>query len=421
MADTPVPRPDGDAKPELKPEMPAVQPVPAPTPSPTPKLDPGAPKVTPAGDGNVFTELFGAAEGNGDSKLMDRVIEQGSKAKEGFKLFKKAKPKKETKKTSSVSSSSGAKKPGNSLLKASVLLLVLVGAFFYTQNRAEFTLLGSNPAADVISAENRVETLQAEIIFQKHLSAVLVLEQFSVQADEYFYSQEQVRSDFVSSNKKADYQEEAAALRPQLVNLVKAMQILLKEQPSPDLLSVAVGQADRLIAEANSGKASFEQEQELLDFSNARRLLQSKAFKDLIRALDSEDLSDQDLLSVFEGYNEINQSVSSFVAQVQAERQSWSDVLSEVERVTKQIDPLFGTEYEGNIRIIDIKLGPDQTVTVTGNTLTSDSKNFTLVSNLIDAYAASDFFSKAEDRSYNKNAADESFTGAFRIQLTLAQ
>jgi len=62
----------------------------------------------------------------------------------------------------------------------------------------------------------------------------------------------------------------------------------------------------------------------------------------------------------------------------------------------------------------------DGGVSISGQTSTNDTKNFTLVSNLIDAYEKSEYFKNVEGRDYNKSGGNEtSYTGDFRISMEL--
>lgn len=388
---------------------------------------PGAPSANPSkakteSGKNVFTELFGDDKSQKNAKLMGTVVAQQDKKKKS--LFGKGGSKLKTikdkgKKSFKVSKST----PGKLVLQVSILLLVGVGAFFYTQNIASFELLGTNPAQRVEIAEENLAQENAEISVQKYLSAALLLDQFSNAADEYLYNTSQAESSYTSQNKKTAYESAAEDLMPEIENLLQRIAGYLDDNMDNEERSTAKIVVEDLTNELREKSGEVDEEtllQDIQDLENAKMLMQSKNFRDSVAAIDLDNISHEDIESVYNGYSDISASVTAIIASIKDARVMWSEYLEDLEDLTKTVDPLFNTEFTGNLALDTVKFSTDGSVNVSGESITDDTKNFTLISNLIDIYEASTSFENVEDRSYSKSASNEdSYMGQFRITMDL--
>jgi len=411
------------------PSMPKAEPEAA---KPAPAAEPAKPAagVPTAGasaakteDGkNVFTELFGGDKTQKNANMMGAVVEQQDKktkslfGKGGSKL-KNLKEK--GKKSFKVSKST----PGKLVLQVSILILIGVGGFFYTQNVASFEYFGVNVAREVEMAQEDLDQELSEITVQKHLSATLLLDQFSNMADEYLYNLSQAESEYTSANKKADYEDLADEAFPELVDLLERVSGYLDEELSIDARTVTGAIADELIEALKAKEGEVNEQtllQEIQDLESAKKLMGNNDVKTTLNSMDFENATQEEIETVYNAYSTISASVSSLISSIKNSRILWSVYLDELEDLTKEVDPLFGTEFESNLTVSDVKFSTSGEVLVSGSSLTDDTKNFTLISNLIDTYEASDSFSNVEDRSYSKSADDEeSFSGDYRISMDL--
>lgn len=388
-----------------KPVEPQVKPTPAPA------------AAVPANKQNVFTELFGESQA-GDDKLMNAVTQQSEKSGRSFFGQKpaldavKSEPKLGSKKVKRA-------KPGALMLQVVFLLLILGSFYFYTQNAAGFSVFGTNPAQRSLLAEEQVRGLQAEIDVQNHLAAVLLLDQWSTQADAYLFNVNQSTSSYNSQNKKTEFATEAARLETSLLSQLAEVQSHLK--PTVSDIPAAKEVIDGLILGLQSKRGEVDEQsllQDIQDLESAKVLLQSKDFKNFILGLDPNAVSDADIESIFLAYSKINQSVSSIISSIQSNRVNWAFYFSELEKLTKAVDPLFNTEFQGTLVLNNVSFNRNG-VSVNGKTSTDDTKNFTLVSDLIDTYESAVHFENVEDRSYAKREGDTEYTGDFSINLGL--
>ncbi len=382
---------------------------------------PSAPS-TPAAQENVFTELFGK-QGNGleNSQVMKAVSGQQEKKSSFFgakpKLDAIEKPNAHPEK---AIRSVGA---GNSILQVSLLLMVLMGAFFYTQNSMRFQWFGSlNPAQEEAFIQEQVGKLQAEILVQNHLSAILLLDQFSSLADAYLYNLAQSESNFNSQNKRTEFAELAASQKPELGIVLGEIQENLNYFKGEKDVNLARSVADDWINEIKKRDGEVDSQsllQDVQDLESTKTLLSSSDFTSALLVLNPEQLSDEDIQKIHARYSTISRSVETLLTQIKTKRVDWNFYLEELERLTKEVDPLFNTEFESNLRIGDVRLNADGTLAISGSTATNDSKNFSLIADLMDSYEESDHFKNVAERNFSKTAVDQEYTGNFQISLEL--
>lgn len=315
-----------------------------------------------------------------------------------------------------------AEHPGRSFFQLSLLVFVITVGVFLTQNSSWFSVIGVNPALKVEQAEAYVDQLNADTRVQKHLAATLLLEQYSGIADEYLYDKAQSISAYNSDNKKKAYKELANGLLPGLTeNLGQVIEYLSEEIPNEEVAAVK-DSMDELITNLKTKEGQVDAQtllQDIRDLETAKTLLQSQSFKDELKALDLTALKDAQIESVLNQFGGINSSVTAVISKIKAKRVKWSGYWSELEALTKSVDPLFNTEFSGSVHVSDMKFSTTGTASVSGETSTDDKKNFTLVSNLIDTYESSKWFRNAADRSYVKNDNSEKVTGNFKIIMDI--
>ncbi|MFA4814704.1 MAG: hypothetical protein WC924_00040 [Candidatus Gracilibacteria bacterium] len=366
---------------------------------------------------NVFTELFGKDASQKSSGLMSTVAAQQDKKTSFFG----GKPKQEEP-ASLKTLKEHPNKPGVALLKASFLLLILTFGVAMSQNSSRFSFFGVNPALKVEQAQDRVDSLTADVNVQNHLEAALLLDQYMSKVDEYFYNLAQSESEYSSENKKVEYEGRVEKLKPELTTLLGNIQQNFSSAISAEALMGAQLVVDALISELHDQKGQVDEQtllQDIQDLETAKTLLSQTDFKAFVTAINLAKISDEDFENVYDQFSEVNASVTALISQIKSARVAWSTYLDEIETLTKSVDPLFNTEFAGSLTLDEIRFSTTGTVTVTGSTTTDDSKNFTLVSDLIDAYEDSTYFKDVFDRSYTKNGEAETYTGSFRISLTL--
>lgn len=367
---------------------------------------------------NVFTELFGKDLSQKAPSMMNTVAVQQEKKASFFGVKPKEDEFLSLKKMRAHSS-----KPGSAFLKATFLALIIVAAISLSQNFTHFSVFGVNAALQVKQAQDRIDSLSAEVNFQAHLEAALLLEEYMNKADEYFYNVAIAGSDYTSSNKKAAAQKEVDALKIELINLLGKIQQDFRTELNPEVLAAAQMEAEAFIADLSSKRGTVDEAvllQEIQDAETAKNLLSQAEFKNMVNAVDLAKVSDENFDLIYIQFSEINASVTALISKIKNARIDWSFYFDEIEAITKSVDPLFATEFPGSLKLDELRFNSNGEIALSGETSTDDSKNFTLISDLIDAYEESKYFKDVENRTYAKSGdKEEAYTGNFRINLTI--
>lgn len=368
---------------------------------------------------NVFTELFGGDQSQKNNTLINSVGEKQDK--KGFSFFG------EKPKTDALTLKGLAKdepvKIGSAILNGVMLLFAVTILFFASQNVAKFSFFGVNPALRVQMLEEQVAKSNAEINVQKHLSAALLLTKYSSLADEYLYNSTQAASAYTSQNKKVEFTQKASVLQSELLPVLTDIKNYLGTSLSREDLAAANAVADDLSVKLNAKSGQVDGAtllQEIQDLNTAKNLLKDAKIRSLLATADLTQISNEQIEEIYSVFSSMNQSTIALLGTIESTRKNWSSYIAGLELLTKKVDPLFDTEFPANIRLESMKFNSDGSINISGQTSTNDTKNFTLVSNLIDTYEKSEYFKNVDGRDYSKSEGEEtSYTGNFRISMEL--
>jgi hypothetical protein len=383
------------------------------TPQPAP-----APAPQPEDDKNVFTQLFGQEQGQKNTNILNATAAQ---EKQQTAFFGSSGAPQTVPTRSRKTRKRRQFKSGRSVLQVSILFILLSASFFYSQNALGFEWFGANIAQRADLAEVQADQLQADVNVRNHLTAVLLLDHFTQASDEYYYALGQLKSRYTSQNKKDEFEKNSVTLRIDMQSSITQLQGVLTGNLDANASLTAKEVIDDSIRELEGKSGEVDEEtlnQEIRDLETARLLIQSKALQDAIRAFEPEEAKDSQFEDILEQYNAINENKGAMISKIQKERLVWSSYFTEAEAVIKSVDPLFNTEFEGNLSIRSISFSAQGSLIISGDTVTDDSKNFTLISNLIDAFEASPSFMDVDERSFSKSEGSESYSGSFQISMT---
>lgn len=326
---------------------------------------------------------------------------------------------------------------GGLLSKIAVILGVLTYLFFYTQLNPNFALFGPNPAQRLEVFEESFAEEQNTINLYNYMVAKFALDDFVVSADSYLLKITQYESAYTSVNTKADLEGDLVTLQDEM----KASLQIAKEKFShalyPTALLVGTASVANLedsyvnffkarISEEKHALMGYEDEESTIEDNNLESilaLLNDQDFRREITASNLEEDLDPDMVqSLFEQATETSKNALSSVLSIKGERVNWTEVLDEIESVTKEIDPLYGTGITGNIEYSNFSFtATDHSINMNGSTRTDDTLNFSLISDLLDALEQSPMFTDVTERSFTKSDSTDGFTAVFNIQFTLQE
>ena len=377
--------------------------------------------------GNVFTSLFDEekAKSKGASDVVNSVM-------------KKASPKESILGPRPKTDSLGiVEKPiafGNSFLKLVIFLWVVLLAGSYFTLGASFDLGGLNQSLAEEENLTDIKQAQAKLNANNYLVAYYYLDSFAYMADSYLYKKAQYESDYTSSNKKTELEDELVQLEDDLMLALEMAQAGLNESVSPKGVEIKTDiSSDVVFKEATSSYLEVEivklQENaedsdvkiEIAGLNGALALIKNGAFVKEILSADINSVQE-----IVNGLSNITEDDFTLISKIKSNRQIWSDIIQEIETITKKVDPLYGTSVQGDINYSSFTFNSGtKTVLIQGKTLTDDTRNFTLIANLTDTLEQSPLFMNVQERSFSKsessNDSNTEYEASFKLEFQVQE
>ncbi|OGJ51461.1 hypothetical protein A2335_03815 [Candidatus Peregrinibacteria bacterium RIFOXYB2_FULL_32_7] len=323
------------------------------------------------------------------------------------------------------------------ILKLIILIGIFSFAYMQTQLSVNFSIFGVSVAKEIQTLEKELLDNQAQINKINLSVAVDSLNFFALKAEDYLSHLEQINSNFVTKNTK----EKLSAKLPEIKNELKVSITTAKEAVTAEKSSgnISEEQAKKsteeklteeklaLASELNASENKDDVRKKIQNLNEILNLLNNDDLIAKIKSFDIESLSEESIKSLLENiYSQQNNKLTT-IYNIDKEKLIWSNVMHEIEIVTKGIDPLYGSALSQNIGQIkynsfQLEKGENEQedkIIVNGTITTSDSKNFNIASDLIDSFTNSTLFSGAKMRSFNKKFDEENqYIGNFNIELT---
>ncbi|MBT6068907.1 hypothetical protein HOG48_04080 [Candidatus Peregrinibacteria bacterium] len=378
-------------------------------------------------DSNVFTDLFPKKDNSTktDGKLIDSL--NASTSQKNI-----LKPKKNDKDLLIY------KKPtlGVNILKVIVLAGLLLCAYLYSQLSPTFTVLGENPVQERVSTYDQVLDLQSEVSKQNYALAKLSLDDYLYTADSYLHKVNLFKSNLVSQKEKAKLESEFQTLRAKMREdlLLASEKLLNKSIPDnlpphfeegkshPQEFKAALKSGIREdIAAASDG----DDPDKVVFMRSVSKLADNETIKPKLNQLKPPTMTDNEFKEMADILADSNASGFAALAAIRKDRIKWSEIIEEIENVTKSVDQLFANQFlKGNVgQIFYSSYNLDRkndAISIIGETLSDDGKNFSLSADLLDAFETSDMFTDIEMDSFTKSKEqNDSFKGILTIDLKL--
>jgi len=342
-----------------------------------------------------------------------------------------------------------------------VFLVVTLAAlgmifFFYSQISPTFDLFGANPTARLTDINKNLRSAQTSINKYRYLAAQLDLNTFSFVSDDFLDKTSKMSLTNLTPAQEADLIARVSQAVQDLPNLVATIKEnltpdividtyrteaeeeltpeLILQQAETDLRNLLLDERKQL---TKNTELSDENEQDLRLVDNTLKLIGNNKLLSTIKAASVQDFqaeiaayaetlesTKREELQKFMG--NILASTKSDIATIGAiksQRTSWLWIIEKIEEVTTQVDPNFNSglfEVTG-LEVVYTGYELDATsnkIILSGITKTSDAKNFSIISRLIDEFEGSQYFENVEMRSFSKSGdAEAGFTANFKIDL----
>lgn len=327
---------------------------------------------------------------------------------------------------------------GNLLLKIAVVLGVLTYVFFYTQINPNFELFGKNAAQRLAVFETSFVEEQSSINLYNYLIAKFALDDFVVAGDSYLLKLAQYESDYTSINTKVELEGELTQLGDEIHAALTVVKDKLTHPLYPQSLLVAgasltdledtytTGFKSHISSEKQALRGATDEESmiEASNLDSVLAMLNAEDFRRDIKALDLEaDLDAATIESLFTQATQTSRDEFSAILSIKSDRVNWASILDEIDDLTREVDPLYGSGIASNIEYSNFAFNSeDRSITLTGLTKTDDTLNFSLISDLLDVLEQSPLFSEVSNRSFTKTEdARNGFTSTFTIHLKLQE
>ncbi len=380
----------------------------------------------PKGMSNVFTDLFPKKkEKSGDDALLKSLnasvqipdMLKQKKSDEDLLIYRKP-------------------TLGANMLKFALLLCVLSLGYFYTQLSPSFSLLGENPMQERDQSLERVIALQSKINKQNYVLAKYALDDFLYTADTYFHKVTVYESALTPQKRKAEAENEFPALRSQMRNDLLLAYEKLSAKQSPDGLPTYFREEGDYAGLFNKGlkdairtdiQAAQADTQELTFLRAITKLTDSPEIAKTLGSYKIQTMTDHEFKELVSSLNASNTSTFATLNSLRSKRIKWTDIIDGIEKVTKNVDPLFATKLlnqnVGEIFYSSYNFDRAQNlITVVGETISDDGTNFSVSANLIDAFENSPLFENVQMSTFTKSKSDEnSYKGVLSLDLSLSK
>ncbi len=329
----------------------------------------------------------------------------------------------------------------------SLLVVAAIGSFLFFTSQLTTSLDALTDNFDLENVSNelalnneQILETQTEINFYRYLKIKGYFDDFSYAGDFYIQDYEILNSQTSSDTEKAFATQEMVLLKEDLRTAFAALSEEYANSFSSDLVAKEYDEMtdldtifeDALIDYLNNEASSIQNNndpQAKRDYKNyidTKSLVGNDTLKNLVINADFDSLNSDAIYLLIQNINSLVINDLSTMQDIKEERIKWSDIIDEIELRTKEIDSYYTQDYYddlGGIRYTSYDFDKDdQTISIVGETRRIDTKNFTVIANLIDELNGSDFFENAEMRSFSKTGdAEEGYTASLKLTLDLQE
>ena len=335
------------------------------------------------------------------------------------------------------------------LLKMLFSILVIAGVcvfLFFTSQlttkldgvTANFDI--TNVSNDLAKNNDLILENQTEINLYRFLKIKGYFDEFSYNGDFYLQYYKILNSQTSSEAEKAIAKQEMILLEE---NLRTSFKEIREEYANPIISNLIAKEYDEtvstesifeeaLINKLNDSAMAIKNNndpQAIRDYTNyidTRSLVANNTLKSLVISTDFDSLNNEEIYQLVQNINSLIVNDLSTMQEVKEQRIKWSDIIDEIELRTKEIDNYYTQDYYddlGGVRYTNYDFDKEaKTISIVGETKRIDTKNFTVIANLIDELNESDFFENGEMKSFSKSGSvEEGYTANLKLTLDLQE
>jgi len=329
------------------------------------------------------------------------------------------------------------------LAKISLLCIAMIFfsifLYFFARLDPRVTWFGPNVTTTLENTTEEIKNVQTDINEVNFLTARLELDIFNVISDKYSYLLAEVDSPFIDREEKRVLEIEFSDTEKKLISILKSIKDVFAEKiwiATPlereveSNIDLEKDYRQRFVTALNNQKKDLltDKENNLSEIKiidNTVQLANNKNFITKFLAFDFDNLDASIITEVINLINENTVSDLSVVTSIKNNRIHFSDVIANIDKVTKKVDVTYGRDLFnelGGVRYNSYNFdSKSKRLTLSGETKTDDGKNFTLIANLLDSLEQSDKFKNVEDDSFSKSLVENEgkYIASFSITLEI--
>lgn len=293
----------------------------------------------------------------------------------------------------------------------SFLFALAVFGFFTVRLYEKFPIFKPNLTQKTLLLTKEKKSAFGKLAGTQLLHTDLLLSEYAFTFDAFQLKKKLLESPFLTTRERKRIEEELAQLKNTLIEYGRAARPLIgliaqapKDETRDFLISLRENLPKRVTEKAAAPPEVVREFQHIE--STRAYLTKAPRFRAILNTFEGNDVGDETLAELAELINTTGKHPFAIVAQAKIGRLPWTKIIREIDRITQNVDPLYGRGALGDlggIRYTGYTFdGITKKLSLSGKTKTVDSKNFTLVSNLIDAFEKSPLFRDVTMRSFSK-------------------
>ncbi len=331
----------------------------------------------------------------------------------------------------------------------SFLVIAALGSFLFFNSQLTDNLdaLGAkfnfpNVSNELAVNNEQILDNQTEINYKRYLKIKGHFDNFSYYGDFYIQNYKVSKSQTASATDRLEAENILEELREKLRTSFLALNeeyknpftapLISKEYEDKYLLKTVFQES--LITLLNEKASAIKNEVDpqarryYKNYIDIKTLVGNEKLKNLILdpETDFDSIKDEELFDFIQTLNSLIVNDLSTMKGIKKQRIKWSDIIDEIELRTKEIDTHYTKDYYddlGGIRYTSYDFDKEnQNISIVGETKRIDTKNFTLIADLIDKLNASEFFENGEMKSFTKAGdLEEGYTANLKLTLDLQE
>ncbi len=298
------------------------------------------------------------------------------------------------------------------------LALLVGGGYFAISNN----ILGLGAANFVFESKAKLVGLQTEKVINHYLSSSILLDELALQSSNLNYA-----LNFETESK-------ANVHKAEIVSNLNKLKLALNQASldianSPEIENELVIKfadfklelANKKQSEKDSNRIKTYQSLESL-YSSATKISRNKELKPLLLKQNLTKLDNKQVLAFAASVLAItNQNNITKIALVELNKNKWTQILSELEKIIQEYDKdfsIFESTETSMITLTSYSFNSDSdAITVNGEIQTDDSKLFSIIANLTDSLEDSPLFKNLNIDSFSKSVVPD--TGLYTSSIAL--